>query len=419
MMKFNIFNWKTIEDFNTEFKNAYLEMYIDQDNNKNINWGYIGEDCTLFIDKSIFSYINGGYGFRGSYNSNIIFKNSEINFNIFLESIFGIDENNYNPIRNYNIENSIFNNNKGYNGVVFSIKTITMDGNQISFKNNTFINNSGFRGGVIYSLSPVAKSSVQFIDCIFNNNTAEEGSISYSYNIDSEPFINNKEYLIKFTNDIGINGFSTNPYYIRYVNESDINISLYSGDMLREVIELIKIDSDYNNFSIDDMIFFRIESPDESQIKLFGQISSYCLDSICRIPNFRVVGKPGTLNLRFFIIKYGSYKEFEKNYYDFSLTILPCNKSEYLNQDKDGINIESCYKPICEHSCNTGLCVNENVCNCDGTPYTGKYCNEYLKSERKKIIIYIALAIVIFIFFCIIFFSFGIYWYIYDPIIKA
>lgn len=50
-----------------------------------------------------------------------------------------------------------------------------MDGNQISFKNNTFINNSGFRGGVIYSLSPVAKSSVQFIDCIFNNNTAEEG----------------------------------------------------------------------------------------------------------------------------------------------------------------------------------------------------------------------------------------------------
>lgn len=60
MMKFNIFNWKTIEDFNTEFKNAYLEMYIDQDNNKNINWGYIGEDCTLFIDKSIFSYINGG-----------------------------------------------------------------------------------------------------------------------------------------------------------------------------------------------------------------------------------------------------------------------------------------------------------------------------------------------------------------------
>ena len=40
--------------------------------------------------------------------------------------------------------------------------------------------------------------------------------------------------------------------------------------------------------------------------------------------------------------------------------------------------------PTCSPSCNSGHCVNNNVCDCTGTNYKGLYCNEYYKLERSK-----------------------------------
>ena len=48
------------------------------------------------------------------------------------------------------------------------------------------------------------------------------------------------------------------------------------------------------------------------------------------------------------------------------------------------IKYKKSYVPHCSPSCNYGKCVNINQCNCDGTSYTGLYCNEHYKYERNK-----------------------------------
>jgi len=45
----------------------------------------------------------------------------------------------------------------------------------VNFVNSTFINNSGRKGGIVYSLNLMAKKNIKFIDCNFINNTANEG----------------------------------------------------------------------------------------------------------------------------------------------------------------------------------------------------------------------------------------------------
>ncbi|ORX46589.1 hypothetical protein BCR36DRAFT_296896, partial [Piromyces finnis] len=42
------------------------------------------------------------------------------------------------------------------------------------------------------------------------------------------------------------------------------------------------------------------------------------------------------------------------------------------------------YIPRCEPSCNSGICVNDNICNCDNTLKTGKTCNDFYKLKRVK-----------------------------------
>ncbi|ORX49710.1 hypothetical protein BCR36DRAFT_240425, partial [Piromyces finnis] len=44
------------------------------------------------------------------------------------------------------------------------------------------------------------------------------------------------------------------------------------------------------------------------------------------------------------------------------------------------------YLPKCNPSCNTGKCVNDNVCDCRGTLFKGQYCNEYYLIKRYKIV---------------------------------
>jgi len=75
--------------------------------------------------------------------------------------------------------------------------------------------------------------------------------------------------------------------------------------------------------------------------------------------------------------------------------------------------------PTCSISCNNGKCVNDNVCDCSKTTFTGLYCDEHYKVERIKIfdILYriIAIIITIITILCI----FGIYRYKNNPIIKG
>jgi len=44
------------------------------------------------------------------------------------------------------------------------------------------------------------------------------------------------------------------------------------------------------------------------------------------------------------------------------------------------------YLPKCNPSCNTGICVNDNVCDCGNTNFRGQYCNEYYLLERNDYI---------------------------------
>jgi len=47
------------------------------------------------------------------------------------------------------------------------------------------------------------------------------------------------------------------------------------------------------------------------------------------------------------------------------------------------------YLPTCENGCNTGKCVNINLCDCSKTFFTGSYCNEYFKMDRIPVLDYL------------------------------
>ena len=53
------------------------------------------------------------------------------------------------------------------------------------------------------------------------------------------------------------------------------------------------------------------------------------------------------------------------------------------------------YEPKCEQSCGQGKCININLCNCTDTLYTGRFCNENYKFERKKILDFIISTITV------------------------
>jgi len=56
------------------------------------------------------------------------------------------------------------------------------------------------------------------------------------------------------------------------------------------------------------------------------------------------------------------------------------------------------YFPKCETSCNSGDCINNNVCDCSKTHFTGQYCNEYEKLNRmEKMDIFITMISVLMI----------------------
>ncbi|OUM58904.1 hypothetical protein PIROE2DRAFT_15731 [Piromyces sp. E2] len=65
------------------------------------------------------------------------------------------------------------------------------------------------------------------------------------------------------------------------------------------------------------------------------------------------------------------------------------NDSIYIYQNKEHPVLKSCYVPQCNPSCNTGICKNDNVCDCTKTPFTGLNCNEHYKLYRNEFILWI------------------------------
>ena len=75
--------------------------------------------------------------------------------------------------------------------------------------------------------------------------------------------------------------------------------------------------------------------------------------------------------------------------------------------------------PSCSPPCNSGVCVNNNVCDCRNTAFTGLYCNEYYKLERIRSIDAIIKLISIMIIGISLIFMAGIYLLRTDPKIKS
>ncbi|ORX58414.1 hypothetical protein BCR36DRAFT_277386, partial [Piromyces finnis] len=95
------------------------------------------------------------------------------------------------------------------------------------------------------------------------------------------------------------------------------------------------------------------------------------------------------------------FSDFENNNIDIQVKIKSCNNA-FINQLTDSSRIKSCYQPVCNPSCNHGKCINNNLCKCHDTLYTGKFCNEYYQLERIGILDTIIRIITIILLFIII-----------------
>jgi len=70
-------------------------------------------------------------------------------------------------------------------------------------------------------------------------------------------------------------------------------------------------------------------------------------------------------------------------------------------------------------SCNTGKCININLCNCNGTLYTGSNCNELFKLERIGILDNSVRVIVSILLLSTLIIIFSTLYYRKEPLIKG
>ncbi|KAL6600251.1 7 transmembrane sweet-taste receptor of 3 GCPR-domain-containing protein [Neocallimastix sp. 'constans'] len=391
----------------------------------------LNSKSTVSIEDSTFSNIYGEWGFGNSHSSQTELRNVTIKDGYEKNGIFYFNKDDTSSGM-FNIYNSTFLNNNGIKGSVIHIKNVLETNYRLTINNSTFYNNhSSMYGGVIYSVESNTNKNVHFDNCKFKNNTAQYGNLAYSLNENSEPIFTFNDSQTLQDLKSGSNMFASNPTELIINNDSYFLDSILSGDTVNETI-IVNIYDDYNSqlsfgnintLNMDEIVFYEIsiKNNEESsnQAEVIGQTKGYCLDDACLINNLHVVGDPGHYTLLIKLLTFGAFSKFEKNHVSMDFDILACDESKYIFQVKEHESIKSCYMPTCSISCNNGKCVNDNVCDCSKTTFTGLYCDEHYKVERIKIfdILYriIAIIITIITILCI----FGIYRYKNNPIIKG
>ncbi|KAG4094051.1 hypothetical protein H8356DRAFT_1401743 [Neocallimastix lanati (nom. inval.)] len=340
----------------------------------------IGVNANMNINNSILSIL-----FAARSTSLITINNSDISNHFVTESIIYIDKNLYFD-GHYIINNCNFNENISYYGCILNIQNLDSSGSSVEFNNSTFSKNySMYNGGVIYSKVKSLYLYISFNNCIFDDNSCHyQGFISYSLSKSDEPFFSNIDELRKIEN-----AFATPPVNLRFISNSLNSVSLLSGESLQNDIKFNLID-DYNNYyySPIDVVFLSIETNDPFNTALIGQNLSYCTNNICHIPPVKIVGNPGFYNLIIRIHGSEEINKFDEVLFNFDLIINPCNDSRYINNDIENIGFKSCYLPECIPNCNSGVCVNKNVCDCSKTSFKGPE-NLVLKSVKMCILEYL------------------------------
>jgi len=300
---------------------------------------------------------------------------------------------------NYTISGTTFENIYSIKGSVFRIEGNDYHNFNYNITDCIFKNNYSKYGGVIYSINDDSSKSINFTNCEFINNRSPLGNVVYSSNIKSIPYFSNIDELNEIDGAI-----VTNPTIIKKMNNMDSILKVYSGNTINEVIHFYMYDDfgrriNFHNSmdeveeSLDKMPFYNIEINDTGNAIIFGSKVNYCYFGSCALQKIRVVGNPGVYKITFILETFGKFMKFKNNTDTFEIEILPCpteynedtddkNKTVYINQDIEKVNIKSCYIPTCNPKCaNNGKCVNINVCNCDKTKFIGLYCNLYKQME--------------------------------------
>jgi len=383
------------------------------------------EDAVLMIADGFFeggnfisTTLDQVYGERGSmiYSSKFIFDYSSVSNSYFKNGFFYYDER-YKQSGALNFTNSNFENNTSESGTILNLPYYTfllnIDDGLHYIENCTFVNNTASKfGGVIYS----GKNANRLVitNCVFNDNHAKSGNIVYAY---SQEFLPSIE-------DLNNTDVSTIPSYFildeSEISENEVNeIYILSGENIPEGIKFKSYDEygnqiyfpeETSNIQFEDLVLFNIEVNDTYNAKVVGQTNNYCWNEFCTFPPVKVIGNAGTYTLSLKIKSYGIYPDFAKDSIDIEVKIHECNESSHLNQAIGNTHLKSCYFPQCEFDCSGGQCINNDVCDCEGTGFIGRFCNEYVILERYSILDNIAIItafVIIFIILVIILLTFS------------
>ncbi|OUM57304.1 hypothetical protein PIROE2DRAFT_17760, partial [Piromyces sp. E2] len=325
-----------------------------------------------------------------------------------------------------------FLNNKSYRGTFLYVDGIKSNTIQyLTFTNINFdSNNASNYGGVIYSNAKERSNTLRitFENCSYTNNTALLGNIAYVFD-DKHSFnfnggISNEMRNIK-------NNFVTNPTHLKFnnYNEDDI-IEIYSGDSIDHEY-LISLYDDYENkFEIDDYTNMKLQSlmfyelyiygkyDTSLKARIFGSHKNYCMNNTCSFKNIQIIGNPGDYLLDFKLVTYGYFDVFTNNKVSMNIKIKECNKKGHIDSFRNGIDIKSCYKPYCD-TCNLGKCINDNLCDCSETKFTGIKCSNRYKQKRPLIIDFFFSLYAYFLISLTILISIFIYFFRDEDVIKA
>jgi len=159
----------------------------------------VDEQCELRIIDSIIKNVEMNSLFNSEIDSNIIVENTSIEEDQFINGAVSCTDTLPSRIGNVTIKNSNFNSIHNEYGPIMQVLELSENPNNKILFENLKIENSGAQkyGGIILSFSNYASDIVDFKDCKFESISAEKGIISYSENDLSEPYISNKDELIK------------------------------------------------------------------------------------------------------------------------------------------------------------------------------------------------------------------------------